>query len=143
MVLTFQSSYMPDGMMEFIGMLRGWMVIQTNVVPSLEDSCFHRFTEDAFVESMRSLLGDEAAEAAAADDEDLHGVLQDFTVSLRLVAPLCQSVAELKYLSAMEGVAHLAKSSPVDGGFSDDHLEASLLLTLMAKHASSSCRSTP
>jgi hypothetical protein len=102
-VLTFQSSYMADGMMEFLGMMRGWMVIQTSVVLSTEDSFFRRFTEEAFVESMRSLLvqdGRDTHDAATLGtaDEGLRRILGDFASSLRIVAPLCKSVAELSLL---------------------------------------------
>lgn len=114
-VLTFQSSYMADGMMEFLSMLRGWMVIQTTVVPSMTESIFHAITEETYVGSMKTLLGPPAGGDEGAAGEDLRGTLLDFMASLKLVAPLCQSTAELHYMASMERIARLSHSSPVNG----------------------------
>jgi hypothetical protein len=113
-LLTFQSSYMPDGMMEFISMMRGWMIIQTTVVPSMGESIFHDITEETYVGSMRKLLGP-AAGLESGPGEDLRHTLEDFMASLRLLASLCQSLAELHYLASMERIARLSETSPVNG----------------------------
>ena len=113
-ILTYQSSCMPDGMMDFLGMLRGWMVIQTTVVPSMEASIFHGVTEEAYITSMRTLLGP-AAGLEVDVGEKLHETLEDCLASLRLVAPLCQSSAELCYLACLERVARLSQTSPMEG----------------------------
>lgn len=114
-ILTFQSSYMADGMMDYLAMLRGWMVIQTTVVPSLGESIFHSITEETYVGSMKRLLG-LAADPDPKADGELRRTLQDFTASLRLAAPLCRSTAEIHYLAALERIARLAsQSSPIDG----------------------------
>ncbi|KAK0648567.1 hypothetical protein B0T16DRAFT_326644 [Cercophora newfieldiana] len=113
MLLTFQSSNMEDGMMDFLRMLRGWMVIQTTVVPSMTESIFQGFTEEAYVESMRSFIGRDKPKSLtnAAESQELQQALEDFNASLRLVAPLCQSLAELRYLSSLQRVALVARES--------------------------------
>ncbi|KAK0732322.1 hypothetical protein B0H67DRAFT_475341 [Lasiosphaeris hirsuta] len=116
MVLTFQSTNMDDGMMEFLCMLRGWMIIQTTVVPSMAHSLFRGFTEEAYVESMRSFIG-HGEDGGAPNDtatQELRRTLADFDASLRLVGPLCQSAAELWYLSCLQKVALVARTSPLD-----------------------------
>ncbi|KAK1766589.1 c6 transcription factor [Phialemonium atrogriseum] len=107
--LTFQSSYMDDAMMEFLALLRGWMLVSTALVPDPERSIFGGFTRDAFVRSMRMRVVEELGGAAGCD-----GVVEDFCASLRVVAPRCQSVAELKYLAMMESIAQKIKISPLD-----------------------------
>ncbi|KAK4097357.1 hypothetical protein N658DRAFT_434185 [Parathielavia hyrcaniae] len=110
-LLTFQSTYMPDAMMEFLSMLRGWMVIQTTVVPSMRQSIFHTITEETYVGSMERLLSPAASPEVSAGT-GLQCILGDFLASLRLLAPLCQSTAELHYLASMERIARLSEASP-------------------------------
>ncbi|KAH6843204.1 hypothetical protein B0I37DRAFT_437346 [Chaetomium sp. MPI-CAGE-AT-0009] len=112
--LTFQSSYMPDGMMDFFRMLRGWMVIQTTLVPAMGESMFHAIKEDTYVKSMRTLLG-AAGDADEDERRELQQTLQDFMASLRLVAPLCRSAAELHYVASLERIARVSETSPVNG----------------------------
>ncbi|KAK0612119.1 hypothetical protein B0T14DRAFT_341289 [Immersiella caudata] len=116
MILTFQSSNMDDGMMEFLRMLRGWMIIQTTVVPSMAQSLFHGFTEEAYVESMRShiMQGTPSAPSSSTSDHELQEALENFDASLRIVGPICQSPAELRYLSSLRRVAIVAKTDPLE-----------------------------
>ncbi|KAK4118502.1 hypothetical protein N657DRAFT_651200 [Parathielavia appendiculata] len=113
-LLTFQSSYMPDAMMDFIGMLRGWMVIQTTVVPSMGESIFHDITEETYVGSMKKLLQlNPVADLEIGAGTELQDILEGFLASLRLLAPLCRSTAELHYLASMERIARMSEASPV------------------------------
>ncbi|KAL7905191.1 hypothetical protein GGI35DRAFT_461112 [Trichoderma velutinum] len=105
--LTYQSAYMPDAMMEFITMLRGWMFIQTKVVPDLEMSMFRNFTREAFVGSMKQHIARQLTNKNAI-------LLDDYLASLKVVRTLCQGTAEIKYLSALERLGHLAKQSPIE-----------------------------
>ncbi|POR35145.1 Uncharacterized protein TPAR_04676 [Tolypocladium paradoxum] len=105
--LTYQSSYMPDAMMDFLGMMRGWMVISTTLIPDPETSIFRGFTRDSFVSSMRRHIGNQT-------HLNNHIMIDDFLASLRIVRPLCQAIAELRYLSALERLARLVKASPLD-----------------------------
>jgi hypothetical protein len=116
-ILTFQSSNMDDAMMEFLRMLRGWMIIQTTLIPSMSHSLFHGFTEEAYVESMRShiMQGTLGAPLSRANDHELQEALENLNASLRLVGPLCQSRAELRYLSSLQNVAVVARTDPLEG----------------------------
>lgn len=106
--LTYQSAYMPDAMMEFIMMMRGWMFIQTKLVPDLELSMFRDFTREAFVGSMRQHVEYQLNVKGEI-------ALDDFLASLNVVRSLCQGTAEIKYLSALERLGRLAKQSPMEG----------------------------
>ncbi|KAH0525695.1 hypothetical protein TsFJ059_009118 [Trichoderma semiorbis] len=105
--LTYQSAYMPDAMMEFITMLRGWMFIQTKVIPDLEISMFRNFTREAFVGSMKQHIARHLTNRSAI-------MLDDYLASLKVVRVLCQGTAEIKYLSALERLGRLAKQSPIE-----------------------------
>lgn len=109
--LTFQSTYMPDGLMEFIAMMRGWMLISTTLVTDHRTSMFRQFTRESWVGSMEKYM------------EEQHGltddiVIEDFLASLRILQPLLRGHAELQYLSRLERLALLSKTSPRDGLFS-------------------------
>jgi hypothetical protein len=130
-VLTFQSSNMEDGMMEFLRTLRGWMIIQTTVIPSASQSLFRAFTEEAYVESMRSHISQRNITSSSDSTvlDDLREALQNFDASLRLVGPLCQSSAELRYLSSMQRVAVVARANPLEGRSSSIVCYSKLKLT--------------
>ena len=106
--LTFQSSYMPDGLMEFVAMMRGWMIISTTLVTDSRASLFSRFTRQSFVESMEQLV----KKQCTAEDE---AAIEGFLASLRVLQPLLRGNAELQYLSKLQDLAVLSKSSPRDG----------------------------
>lgn len=106
--LTFQSSYMPDGMMDFLAMMRGWMLIQTTLVMDQTKSMFCAFTRESFVGSMeehiehRDRPGDDTA-------------IQDCLASLKTIEPLCQSNSERQYLAMLMRLAKLSIVSPRQG----------------------------
>ncbi|KAL7940837.1 hypothetical protein V8C42DRAFT_336483 [Trichoderma barbatum] len=104
--LTYQSAYMSDAMMEFITMLRGWMFIQTKLVPDLRMSMFRDFTREAFVGSMKQHVARQLTNNSAI-------ALDDYLASLKVVRTLCHGTAEIKYLSALERLGRLAKQSPI------------------------------
>jgi hypothetical protein len=108
MALTFQSSYMPEAMMDFLVTARGWMVVTTNILDT-ENSIFAPFTKDAFIDSIREVI------SSMAEVPRERFRVDDFLASLRTVAPICRSVAELNYLSNMEQIAALARSSVAEG----------------------------
>jgi hypothetical protein len=109
MALTFQSSYMPDAMMDFLSMLRGWMIISETVVQSPDDSLFKSFTRESYIDSMKSLVDNFVD---VVDDDDM---MDDFSASLKVAAPLCQSIIEINYLSTLQRIAKLAKIAPLEG----------------------------
>ncbi|KAG4262956.1 hypothetical protein FPRO06_13229 [Fusarium proliferatum] len=105
--LTFQSTYMPDGLMEFIAMMRGWMLISTTLVTDHGISMFRQFTRDSWVGSIEKFM------------EEQHGttddiMIEDFLASLKILRPLLQGQAELQYFSRLERLALLGKASPRD-----------------------------
>ncbi|GFP60299.1 hypothetical protein TASIC1_0017006100 [Trichoderma asperellum] len=108
--LTFQSGYMPDAMIEFIKMLRGWMFIQTKLVPDLEMSIFRNFTREAFTSSMKQHIARQPINKSMI-------ALDDYLASLKIIRTLCQGTAEIKYLSALERLGRLASQSPIEGTF--------------------------
>jgi len=128
--LTFQSTYMADdGMLEFFTMLRGWSLIQTNLIPVFSESMFGGFTERAYVDSMRSVLSHANLQSCKDTEdgrrrkEELCRHLVHLEASLRLLKPLCESESEhttaiYMYLGLMEKIARLAKESPAAGQFS-------------------------
>lgn len=96
--------------MEFMKMLRGWMFIQTKVIPDLEMSIFRNFTREAFMDSMKQHVAQQLTNNSAI-------ALDDYLASLKVVRMLCQGTAEIKYLSALERLGRLAKQSPNEGMF--------------------------
>lgn len=115
--LTFQSTHMPEGMMDFLGMLRGWMVVQTTVVPGMAGSVFRGFTERGFVESLRATVGGQGGVEGVVDGE-LAGRLEGLGVSLRLVGGLCGEGVERGYLGGLERIVGVARGrGAVEGEF--------------------------
>ena len=68
-------------------MLRGWMIIQTSIVPSMDQSLFRDFTEESYVGSKKTLLGRAQGSASSGflDSQELSGALDDLDASLHLV----------------------------------------------------------
>lgn len=115
--LTFQSAHMPEGMMDFLGMLRGWSVVQTTVVPEMEGSVFRGFTEGGFVESLRATVG-ELGGGGVVVDGGLGDRLEEVGVSLRLVGGLCGEGVERGYLGGLERILGVATGrGAVEGEF--------------------------
>jgi hypothetical protein len=108
--LTFQSTYMPDGLMDFIAMMRGWMLISTTLVTDHQTSMFRQFTRESWVGSMEKYI-----EGQHETKDDM--VTEDFITSLRILQPLLRGKAELQYLSRLVGLALLSRESPRDGLF--------------------------
>lgn len=106
--LTFQSSYMADGLMDFVAMMRGWMLISTTLVTDERASLFRQFTRESFVGSMERFVDG----GCGLQDED---EVENFMASLKMVGPLCKGEAERQYLATLERLALLSKTSPRDG----------------------------
>lgn len=119
--LTFQSTHMPEGMMDFLGMLRGWSVVQTTVVPEMEGSVFRGFTEGGFVESLRATVGEQGDGGSGVGgvvDGGLAERMQEVEVSLGLVGGLCGEDAERGYLGELERIVGVATGrGAVEGEF--------------------------
>ena len=109
MALTFQASLMDDGMLEFLAMMRGCQVVATAVMPDFAESIFHSFALETHIEDAQKKMS-RYGEPRVEDE-----LVETFLISLRGVAPLCQSMLELKYLAAIERVARLPKTDPAQG----------------------------
>ncbi|KAK1832458.1 hypothetical protein QBC39DRAFT_304895 [Podospora conica] len=110
MALTFQSSCMPEGMNEFLSMVRGCHVVAATGTLHYEQSLFREFTSEGYTQSVKRLVGDRGV----AMDPDQEALFDEFLVSLRRLAPLCKSKLETEFLAATERVANMVKVSTVD-----------------------------
>ncbi|KAH6843124.1 hypothetical protein B0I37DRAFT_314112 [Chaetomium sp. MPI-CAGE-AT-0009] len=108
--LAFQASCMPEGMTEFMSMIKGCHVIATTSMLEHPDSLFRVFTQDGYGESVRKILGT-APSVLTPKDQDL---LSDFLKSLRALGPLCTSSLEVKFLASTERVVQTARVSPTE-----------------------------
>ncbi|KAF5008951.1 hypothetical protein FDECE_4814 [Fusarium decemcellulare] len=107
MALTFQSSYMPEGMVEFLVMLRGCTVVSDSALLCLEESVFAGFSADTHNERVLSLNPDDVVDVQYV--ELLRGGL-DSIVGMR---PICQSILQVRYLILLERILKLGQGSPV------------------------------
>lgn len=112
MALTFQSSLMHDGMLEFLAMMRGCQIVATAVMPDFTQSVFRSFARDVHIENAQMRLGKFGAPPVIDD-----ALVEGFLLSLRALAPLCQSTLELNYLAAIERVVRLPKTDPAQGAY--------------------------
>ncbi|KAI8417480.1 hypothetical protein FOFC_00035 [Fusarium oxysporum] len=106
MTLIFQSSYMFEGMVEFIIMIRGCRAVSDAILPRLENSLFEGFTAESHNKHVLSLNPVDVV-------EEIADILGDGLISVRRLRPICQSVIEVKYLGILERILEIAKSSPV------------------------------
>lgn len=108
MTLIFQSSYMFEGMVEFIIMIRGCRAVSDAILPRLENSLFEGFTAESHNKHVLSLNPVDVV-------GEIADILGEGLVSVRRLRPICQSVIEVKYLGILERILEIAKSSPVQG----------------------------
>ncbi|KAI8721637.1 Zn(2)-C6 fungal-type domain-containing protein [Fusarium sp. LHS14.1] len=109
MALTFQSSYMREGMIEFMIMLRGCTVVSHTVIPVLEESLFSGFTAESHTERVLSLQQNDPVDALLGD------VWDAALASVNNLRPICNSVLEVRYLSILGRILKLSRTSPVEG----------------------------
>ncbi|KAJ6445101.1 Mss4-like protein [Purpureocillium lavendulum] len=115
--LTWQSSYMsaPGSLREFLVTMRGWMVVATTMTPEPEKSLFRDFTREAFVGSMkRHVTGDPTSPIGGDQTPDRDCSMDGFLASLQVLRPLCGRRTEKRYLSVLEKLGRLARTSPLD-----------------------------
>jgi hypothetical protein len=112
--LTFQASCMPEGMTEFLSMARGIHVIANTATITHEGSLFYAFAQEGYPHSVRRLIGTPPVRL----DAYWESLIDDFSQSLRALAPLCTSSLEVKFLAAIERIVKIAKTSPAEGPFS-------------------------
>ncbi|KAJ4306039.1 hypothetical protein N0V88_000834 [Collariella sp. IMI 366227] len=110
MALAFQSSCMPDGMNEFLSMIKGCHVIATSSLLACKDSLFAEFTQEGYGQSVRRAIG--TAPLFLNRSEQI--LLDEFLVSLRALAPLCRSPLEVLFLASTERVVKVARKSAAE-----------------------------
>lgn len=109
--LAFQASCMPEGMTEFLSMIKGCHIIATTSLLTHRDSLFWAFTQQGYGHSVRQVIGT----APLKLDPDQEALIDGFLESLHALAPLCRSALEVRFLASTERVANLAKISAAEG----------------------------
>lgn len=105
MVLTFQSTCMPDGLVDFLTMLRG-----CGLTGNLDDeSKFSCFSKDRHVETMDTLIGENKELSLDVEAFD------DAGASLVLIKPLCGADIEKEYHQLLTEIVENSHSSPSKG----------------------------
>ncbi|KAL2204330.1 hypothetical protein CC79DRAFT_1372337 [Sarocladium strictum] len=112
MALTFQSSYMDDGMSEFLAMLRGCSVVANSSFFRFEDSAFRMFSTEGHVQCVHDING--GFDTGLADQ----GAIDAGLASLRDIAPLSQSVLEVSLVGRLQRILQMSRTSCV-GAFGE------------------------
>jgi hypothetical protein len=119
MSLTFQASYLPEGMFEFLAMVRGCQVVAGSAMLSggLETGLFKMFSPEGHYETVQSLGSQQ--DVPTLDSEkavvDNHAWIEGALASLKTLAPNCKSPMELKYLLGIERAVRFARTSNAEG----------------------------
>ncbi|KAJ2899149.1 hypothetical protein MKZ38_003396 [Zalerion maritima] len=125
MALTFQSSYMPDGMSDFVRMMRGCAVVaRTAMGGRYEDSMWAIFSQEEHIRRAKGvLLGGGGGGGLGGEGAGMEGGIQDVPLdeeivkgyldTVRRLAPLCVSITEVAYLAAIERTMKVARRSAV------------------------------
>lgn len=109
--LTFQASCMPEGMNEFLAMIRGCHIVYNTSMTEFQDSLFQAFTQAGYSDSVRQLI--KGPPIILDEDQDI--LIKGFIKSLRALAPLCKSPLEIKFMAATERVVRVARVSAAEG----------------------------
>lgn len=109
MALTFQASCMPEGMVEFLSMVRGCHIVAAHSMPSFEASAFESFTANGYTKSIRNLI----APGGFVEPADI-SLFDGFAMSLRALGPLCKSPLEIRFLASTQRIMNLTKVSVLD-----------------------------
>jgi hypothetical protein len=105
MILTFQSTCLPDGLADFLTMLRG-CVLNANLG---EESNFKHFTQNRHIETMDERFSD--SELEKLDTKTLGEAVS----SLADIAPLCETETEKRYHGILMDLAVKGYTSPKAG----------------------------
>ncbi|CAG9942798.1 unnamed protein product [Clonostachys rosea f. rosea IK726] len=106
MVLTFQSSYMPDGMLEVFHMIRGCMILTKTTLPKYAMSLFTKFASGG---------GDKKPhEVTENNSQPTSLVLINASASLKSLRDLCRTKFEKQYLGILENLVNMASVSNMD-----------------------------
>ncbi|KAL6860117.1 hypothetical protein ACO1O0_004142 [Amphichorda felina] len=117
MALAFQSSHMPDGMLEFVSMVRGCIVVAETAIPSLRESAFASFSTEEHVRrvyEMSAAFGEDTAQWYR-DVAWYRAFAQQGLASVKALEPLCQDDFERMYYSNLYSTLEKSIVSPVEG----------------------------
>lgn len=109
MALTFQSSYMEDGMQEFLAMLRGCSVVANSSLFEFKDSAFRMFSTEGHVQRIVEI--NSGFDTGLTDLEAVDAGL----ASLRAIAPLSQSVLEISFVGSLQRILQMSRTTCVEG----------------------------
>lgn len=109
--LAFQASCMPEGMTEFMAMVKGCHVIASTSMLAFHDSLFSAFTQQGYGDSVRRVIGTAPIEL----DPDQEALIEGFLESLHALAPLCTSPLEVRFMASTERVVNVARISAAEG----------------------------
>ncbi|KAF5682492.1 hypothetical protein FCIRC_4926 [Fusarium circinatum] len=124
MTLTWQSSYMPDGMQEFLSMLRGCTIVSKCSVFQFEDSAFRMFSIEGHVQRVHDInngfdicLDYETIDAGIASIKAV-ARLSKSTLEISLIADL-QSILEMSQTTCVGAFGAVCRAYQLFGGASD------------------------
>lgn len=106
MVLTFQSSYMPDGMLEIFHMIRGCMILTRSTLPKYAMSLFTKFASGGGHKKVHEVTENSPQPASL--------FLTNASTSLELLRDLCRTKFEKQYLGILENLVNMASVSNMD-----------------------------
>jgi hypothetical protein len=108
MVLTFQSSCMPEGFMDFLTMLRG-CVLSGYTIPDDKASCFASFLQKNHLETMEDKFDEQQLKDLKTESLDAA------TASLKALEPYCRTGVEASYHGVLAALISAAYVSPKQG----------------------------
>ncbi|VUC30139.1 unnamed protein product [Clonostachys rosea] len=106
MVLTFQSSYMPDGMLEVFHMIRGCMILTKSTLPKYAMVLFTKFSSDGADEENPQVTRNSVQQTST--------FLTNASASLTSLREMCQTKFEKQYLGILENLVVMASVSNMD-----------------------------
>lgn len=109
MALTWQSSYMADGMQEFLSMLRGCTIVFKSSIFQFEDSAFRMFSTEGHVQRVNDL--NNGFDKGLSDYEAIDAGI----ASIKAIAPLCQSTLEISLVANLQSILEMSRSTCVGG----------------------------
>lgn len=112
LALTFQSSYMEDGFIEFLTMIRGCMLVTQSHSLDLPTSAFHCFSEENHGRIMQQRLR-QLPQSAQIDPT----VLDQASASLEAIAPLCTNTKASEYQKMLFNIVQQTYHSPLQAYF--------------------------
>lgn len=112
LALTFQSSYMEDGFLEFLTMIRGCTLVTQDHSLEQPASAFHCFSADNHSRTMHHRLR-ELLPSTQVDPI----VLDQASDSLEAIAPLCINSKEREYRQILHDIVQQTYHSPLQAYF--------------------------